>query len=341
MKKKRFPGSIYKPKNSNTLYIKLKGKRIATGLQATKENYKIAETILEKLFLNQYQPAQVPQNFIDAWNQYESTLVNKSPKTIQNYKYAFNTIVKKENYYDNISLTNIELLVVKYLQTTNHSKVASNTILNEFQIFVNYLTSTGIISKKLDLKKKYSFKLQKFLAKSYTDLELLKLYKYFYHKNLQIFYLIIFQVATGARMVDALSLRWEDVKYNENIIVWKNKITKFVEPRPASKLAFKILRRLETTNREKVFTWKYPYSNLNKYLKIALQELGIEQNNRSFQEFRVTFRMKLFRKGISKDIAQYLLRHTTMQNYGEDSSNLIDKYYTNYDEYNSKISKIL
>jgi integrase len=340
MKKKRFPGSIYKPKNSNTLYIKLKGKRIATGLQATKENYKIAETILEKLFMNQYLPQQHLLTFIEGWEQYNSTLVNKSLKTVISYKFAFGAIIKKENYNNTINSKNIELLVIKYLQNTNHSKVAINIVLNQFQIFLNYLFSSEIIDKKIDMKKKYSYKLQKYNAKSYTDIELLKIYKYFYVKYIQIFYLIIFQVATGARMVDSLNLQWEDVDIKNRMIVWKNKITKLEEPRPASKLAFKILSRLRDLNSNKVFSWKYPYTRLNKYLEIAFKEIGIEQNGRSFQEFRVTFRMKLFRKGINKDLAQYLLRHTTELNYGDNNANLIDKYYTNYKEYNEQIHSI-
>ena len=50
-KARAYPGSVFKPTGNNRLYIKYGGRRIATGLAATKEGWDYAEMLLKKMHL--------------------------------------------------------------------------------------------------------------------------------------------------------------------------------------------------------------------------------------------------------------------------------------------------
>ena len=320
--KKSLPGSIYKPANCNRLYINFKGRRIATGLVADRQGYAIANRMLEKIFINYHnlQDIQTTVTYREAWSEYKETLVHKAMRTIESYESSFKTIIK--NIDDYITLTNVEAYILNYLRTTKHSKVTININLTQFQIFLNYCTERKWL-EKTKFKSKYSFKLERHNALSYTRNECYSILKYFLLHNKEMAYFIWLQLETGARVVDLLTLEWKQIDFLNERITWLNKITKLEEARPASKKAIKILLRLKKMNKAKVFSWSYSsQSKLTKRLSKAMISLGIERGKRSLQEFRVTFRMRMAQRGMPENLIEYLLRHS--------SSKLMDNYYTDY-----------
>lgn len=322
MKKKSLPGSIYKPANCNRLYINFKGRRIATGLVADKQGYILANRILEKIFINYHnlQDIQTTITYREAWNEYKETLVHKAMRTIESYEFSFKTIIKNTDDY--LTLTNVEAYILNYLRTTKHSKVSININLTQFQIFLNYCTERKWL-EKTKFKSKYSFKLERQNALSYTRNECYRILKYFLLHNKEMAYFIWLQLETGARVVDLLNLEWKQIDFLNERITWLNKITKLDEQRPASKKAIKILLRLKKMNKLKVFSWSYSSKTmLAKKLSNAMKVLQIEKGKRSLQEFRVTFRMQMKNIGMSEDLIEYMLRHS--------SSKLMDNYYTDY-----------
>jgi len=330
-KKRTLPGSIYKPANCNRLYIEFKGKKIATGLLADKQGYMLANKFLEKLYFKYYNLDEFnySRTFESAWQEYKQTLIHKQEKTIYNYESSYKNIVIDTSLL--VNTDNIESLVIHYLKTTNNNKVSINTNLTQFQVFLNYCSSKKYCDKT-NIKAKYSFKIQKGQAQSYSKNEYCNLLKYFYHYNKEFYYLIAFMIETGSRVIDCLTLTWQDIDFNNEYIIFRNKITKHNEKRPASKLVFKILRRLKS--KDKIFSWQYSSApTLSKKLNKAMDILSIDKDKRGLQEFRVTFRMRMHERGMPEDYIEYLLRHSTTK--------LMQNYYTDYKIIEDKIREFL
>lgn len=308
-KKKKLvvPGSIYSPKNTNKLYIKLYGKRIATGLEDTIAGRKLAETMLMQMYLNAHnindEPARLTAR--EAFAEYmEYCRVMHQPKTIINYELAFNTFVKKDF---ELTKENVEKCVIDYLKHTTHSDISINTYLNQFQIFLNFCSRRDYC-KQIEVNRVFKRRDVEVKPQSWTQAEINELIIYFDSKGSEISLLIQFMLETGARMIDALTLEWSQVQSSS--IVWRNKKSKKPEERPVSTRAVELLSILRSKNKEKVFSWQYSSATaINKQLRKALDELCIEKKNRSFQEFRVTFRMRLLEKGVPDVFISWLLRH--------------------------------
>lgn len=333
-KKKTFPGSIYKPANANTLYIKFKGKRIATGLQATKEGYSTANKMLEMLYLNYHAlgPSKSLITFKEAWELYTQTLIKNEAKTIKNYKYSYNALVG--NYSDDFLTTdNIEFLVLRFLKGNKFSNITINTYLNNFQIFLNYCIEKKLLDH-INIFKKYKVKTPRNTGQSYTKEECQKIIYYMLHHKYEIGLLIWFMIETGSRVVDALTLEWNQIDFKAKTITWKNKITKEDELTPVSNTAIKLLTILKQMNQKKVFSYLYTSGpTIAQRLNRALKHLGIEKGKRSLQEFRVTFRMRLLSRGTPEVLIEYLLRHST--------GKIIHNMYTDFEVFKREILRYL
>lgn len=314
------PGSIFVPAKCNKIYIKFKGKTFSTGLAPDRHGYALAKALLEKKFLDYHNLKfdETVVTFGDAWEAYLRTMIKLSPRTIYSYQHAFEKIIKdKDEYMTNERLENN---VLKFIGNTGKLSVTSvNTFLGKFQLFVNYCAEKKWI-EPYNFNKKYSSKQSERSALSYTDEECELILRYFDKHNVELAYYIRFMLATGARVVDALNLRWADIDFDNERITWKNKNTKTDEQRPASKEAIALLMDLKAMNKAKVFSWNYSSSSrLAKRLNTCFESIGIAKNRRGFQEFRVTFRMRLLYGGVPEHYIEYLLRHS--------SGKLI---YTNY-----------
>ena len=334
-KRKTYPGSIYSPKDSNTLYIKFKGKRYPTGLFDTKDGRKQAEIYLERLWLqfHSLDPVSISarKRVKEAFDMYMNAKAHLYPKTLQTYKYCYDCIIT-DNYY--LNEDKIEADIQNYLKKSKHSDSSKNIVLNNFQPFLNFCTKKNFL-KKTNFKADYKRKGVEIENQPFTDIELDKLYNYYREAakksdqtNLQQSYkelalLFEFAVETGSRKVDALNLKWSDIDFNKKQIAFKNKITKKPEIRPLSNTAIAILQRLPQ-NRDKVFTWEYSAcSYINKKMREAFTALGIDSAGRSFQEFRLTYRMRLLNKGVPENYIVWMLRHS--------DSRITDVHYTHHD----------
>lgn len=328
------PGSIFKPNKCNTLYIKFRGKQYSTGLKPDKHGYALAKAMLEKKFLDYHnlKPTIKVVTFKEAWDSYSNTLIQKSERTVYAYRHAFDKIVTNDNEF--LTNDNIENFILTFLKTNyNISDTSINTFLGKFQVFLNYCAEKKWI-ELINFNKKYSRSVVETSADSFSNIETCQIIKYFLSNHTEIAYMIIFMLETGARVVDSLTLEWSQIDFQNKNITFKNKNTKQPEVRMASNLAFKVLDRLRKLNQSKVFSWSYSYSSkLSKILNKALQDLNIDKNKRSFQEFRVTFRMRLEERGVPEHYIEYLMRHS--------SGKLLYKNYTDRKRTESKIRDYL
>ncbi len=302
--------------------IKFQGRRIATGLEDTKEGRKIAMQLLERLYLESKGLAPVVEEesegmrLDDAFDKFlEVHGSNKSKATKQNYTLAFKAIART-NYI--LSEAAVEADVLHYVRTAHkrgHNDTTINTYLKEFQTFLNFCSKRGWLpqtSFAAQHRKKTEVRVQVF-----EDWEIEKITAYFDKHDVELSILIQFQLQTGARVVDCLTLTWQQIVGDS--ILWVNKVTKKPEPRPVTPQAIELLHRLERKD-DKVFRWQHiSRVFLAKQLNRAMEACGIEKKGRGLQEMRVSFRNKLLDSGIPPEVAMKLMRHaslsTTLRHY--------------------------
>ncbi|MCL5992481.1 MAG: tyrosine-type recombinase/integrase [Bacteroidetes bacterium] len=319
-KHRTYPGSIFEDKGH--LYIKFKGKKKSTGLKATKKGWEMSELLLEQMWMNYNKLGNLGTQRIkinDAFKEFLAFKINLYDKTRRNYQNAFKSIIT-DNYY--LYVDKVEKDIQNYLKTTKHGAVSINTYLTNLQVFLNFCAKKKWIERttfKSDYKKKETERENE----SYSDEEIEKYLTYFRSRDNEVALLIEFMLETGARIVDCLTLTPSQIKPEEPLIIWKNKITKNDEPRPITKKALSILQSLPKRDGQ-VWRWTYRGAGfLNKKLRIANKDLKIDARGRSWQEFRVTFRMKLLRRRIPKEYAMWLLRHKTPE---------VTEIYTHYQQ---------
>jgi len=309
-RRRTYPGSIYADKRG-LLYIHIFGKRHATGLKNGKAGRQEAERLLISIYERHF-GLSGNSEFIpyinDAYTEFDSELINRYTKTKRNYRCAYDAIIRHDFL---LSEREVRQEVRNYLNTTEHSKVTIHTYITELQVFLNYCTKKNWLPK-IELKKDYKIRAPKAKPQEWHDNEIQKILSYLIKKrHTDLAIMIRFQLLTGARLVDAIGLHWSDIE--GNVIKFKNKITKEPEPRHVSTKAIRLLNHLPH-NKDKVFRWTTQgTSHLHRILRNACADCGIERNGRSFQEFRLTFRMRLLRTGVPDAFAQHLMRHSTLE----------------------------
>jgi integrase len=241
--------------------------------------------------------------------------INLAWRTVELDKLSYNSIVKRSII---ASPEQIETEVKTFLSSSKIQNASKNIYMRTFQTFLNWLHEHGHISDRLNLRKKYYFKIPDNENEIFYDDEIKLLFSHFNKTDREFSILIEFLLLTGFRIGEALSLQWSQIKKNKIILANKvNKTSEFVILSPE---LLALLEELKPVNKEKVFRWKdTSYSRLNRRLSQACEKLGIEKRERSFHEFRKTFLYKLQRADVPVEIAQKLMRHknisVTIKNY--------------------------
>lgn len=333
-----FPGSIYKPANANRLYIKFKGKRIATGLKPDKEGYKVAQQLLQHLYFEYFGMDDIRKSISiqEAINEYLDQLKKiRSYNTIRSYTNTFASILNGKNFI----LNKINVLDTLRKFDSNKKLLPStyNARLVHFSSFLKYCSNKNYIEKFEIVSQFKRNKMQKKPIKSFTIKECYFIMKEFSNRKdiyKEIGYLIYIMIETGARMVDALSLEWKDVDIENKYVTWKNKITKYPEKRPISTRAANMFKFLKTKNKKQPFNLSYNQSsNYRRRLRVVMNKLGIDTTDKSYHKFRVTFRMRLKAKGMPEEDIKYLMRHS--------DASLIYESYTDWEIIENRMREFL
>lgn len=333
-RKRTIQGSIYSQRGRGKLIVKFAGKVHHTGLEDTKEGRKLAAQILERLYLESKGIGKVQVYSITVDEAFSAFLTvhcaQKSVVTKECYLYAVKAIVPENT---ELTAPNMERDVLRYLseaKAKGHSQTTINDYLARFQVFLNFAHKRGWIERTefaVRYKKAARVEVQNFSAE-----ECAAIVQHCRHSSKEhireLGLLIEFMLETGARPVDALPLKWSDVK-PDGTINFLNKITKTLENVPLSDAALSVLERIPKRG-EKVFRWQHStLSRLRKWLNEVLEECGIESNGRSFKHFRTTFRNRLLDAEVAPEIAMRLMRHsdvrTTMKSYTKFSHETLRK----------------
>ncbi|MCX7908424.1 MAG: site-specific integrase, partial [Ignavibacteria bacterium] len=277
---------------------------------------KLAEELLEKWWRESYDLSKntITIDIKTATELFLNAKLGISDRTRQSYLYSIKRILSINTP---LKEKEIERQIQDYIISTNDKPTSININLRGLRVFLRWCVEQGYL-KSYQFIRNYFQKTPKIATKNYTEEEVKQIIEYFEVKDKQFANLIKFLVYTGCRIVDALTLEWEQVK--DGKIFWLNKITKEFEPRRYLPIVEEILEQQKKLSPEKVFPWRYSsVSSLAHKLKKAKQRLGIYKEGCSFHGFRVYFRMKLLRSDFPLEYVVYLMRHSnatvTLQHY--------------------------
>jgi integrase len=311
------PGSIYLPKGRSKLVIEYQGKKVHTGLEDTKEGRKLAQQMLEKMFLESKGLVKEEKKAILTYNEAFQQFLqfrcsNKSKKTQESYIYSFKVMFPENK---NLTVENINTDAYRYIQATKHGNTSINIVLRSVQVFLRFCSDEKLIAEPIHLQKRFGKRVD-ITVQVYEQKECDAIIDYFRLHEPELAIMIQFMLLTGARLVDCLTLQKTDI--GDGYVTFRNKISKKPEPTPVFPQAIELLRQLPV--RDKVFRWTTAGSSfLHKRLRQAFKQCGILPNGRAYQEFRTTFRNKLLDSGIAPEIAMKLMRHSdiriTLQHY--------------------------
>ncbi len=323
-KKNVLPGSIFVVREQLVLKVRLndeidrngkpKYRKIYTHLSDTPANRKLVEKKQHELHLNQFLPQKQETKVIriqEAWDMFVRTK-DLRPKTLTNYKLAFDVIVRKQNYL--LTVENIEEDVVYFKNRTaverKFSAVTINTYLRQFQAFLNFCTARDCLAQTR-FKAQFQKREPKKDVQIYTAEEVTAIIADCRSHDPELALLVELMVETGARPVDALNLTRDKIDLASGIVRWNNKITKVEEPTPISSRAKEILAAALALagERQKVFRWQHSsLSPLTNKLNASMQRCNIEKSGRSFKHFRTTFKFRI--RNLPFEFQMKLLRHS-------------------------------
>lgn len=330
--KKKIPGTIYKPSNTNRLYIKYRSVRYATGLPDSKENRRIAEEMIMQLWRRDHgmldaetmvnlSPKEKKPTFFEAYKKFEIeryARLNEQTKSI--YEYAFDYLVKKTGYLHKAMDEDSFRQILIDFQNADHKLTSSSRriILINFRVFHKWSCRRYKIEYNNTLE--YAPPPTKKLVKVYSEHEYLAILDYFDKQDREFSLLLRFMLATGFRIGETVNMKWSQIK--QDCIEVPNKLNKEqIETFPLSRELSAIVEQLRSyNNKERLFRWSgNSVSSLRKLLNRAFDELDIEKDGRAFHVFRKTFNKRLLLSGVALETTRELMRHksidTTIKHY--------------------------
>ncbi len=283
----------------------------ATGLADSPSGRKMAEKILESMYRDLYmgEGTSIATRHQTMAALFEEFMASKRrmTSTETNYRLAFRRIVRGD-YVP--TAARIEEDVRHFAMNSALSKTSVNTYLRQFVAFLTWLENERDIPVPHRIKSRFGHTVRT-NVRDFTDEEIAAMVET--GADPELIDMLIVMVETGARPVDVLTLKWDQVDLAKRMVTWLNKITKKEEPRPIStKAAEALRRRREAREGPKVFRWAHAsLSPVTKQFRAHCEARGIMLDGRSLKHLRTTFKRRLMEKGLPFEIQMYLMRHST------------------------------
>jgi integrase len=332
-RKSIFPGSVFADRGKLYIKVRVEGerdsngkplyKKIPTGLDDTAQGRKLAEEKKKNLFIHRFLPPdQIQQQrhvyMKDAWNIFAEAK-SLSKKTVQNYKLAFDTITRKQNYVLHVEAVERDVLYFKNTLALENklSPATINSYLTQFQAFLNFCTRKKWIEKTW-FKSEHRRKDARTTIKIFSEEEIARLIPVLRGDDIEFSLFVELMLLTGVRPVDALTLHFEN--WRGRTIIWENKITKRSEETPISLETERVMNELRVLRqgKQKVFRWQHSsLSSLTRKFDAMLRKAEIEKQGRNFKHFRTTFKFRI--RHLPFELQMKLMRHArpdvTLNNY--------------------------
>lgn len=307
--------SLHKDGKYWKLYFRYGGKQYSRSLRTTSKQ--IAEKIKVQIendmaagifSLEKYSPQSHCGliQFFDEAEDYSKT--NKSPSTVKREKQTFNNF---KEYFGDIPVTsiknkNIESYKTYLLETKSFSPNGINIELRHLSAAFSLAVRYGYIINnpfKGIKKVKVPKKLKKYLTKNQSEMLLQSI------ANTSSYSHVLIALSTGARADEIVKLKWEDIDFNDRLLILDGKGNK--ERRvPIPEKLFNYL----LSNREKegyVCKGTRKPSQLSKRFRFYADKIGL--NHFTFHQLRDTYASWLVQNGINLKIIQELLGHEDIQ----------------------------
>lgn len=338
-RKQIVPGSVFVRNGSKLLYIKYKGKQIATGLDDTPSSRKIADEMLRQIhfeYINYNQnPVTRAKSISETFKLFrDDHCKGLQQATIDQYELSFKSISPNDYYITDERINNDILQFVKIYK----DKVKVSTITNylrHYSVFANYCLQKGWIDRfpeKLRSERKLSKRGE--TPKTvivFEPEEFDLLVEYFLKKDKEFSLLLMFLWHTGGRISETLKLKWSQIDMKTRRIRFANKInTSEDDYIPISSAVENILIQLKGgIHIDKVFRWAVTtHSRLIRNLDKAMVAVGIDKQERGFHAIRRTFATNLIDSNVSLADVKDLMRHkdikTTLEHYKAKNSQRLE-----------------
>jgi len=230
-----------------------------------------------------------------------------SEKTEQGYEHAFNAIVTNPRLL--VNRENLRDCAIQFRKKrTDLSPVSINTYLREYRVFVRWCEYTfEIPTVRLTDQMVHQPDPE---PNPLSDKECRVLLSD--DSVPQITLLSAFMIETGARRVDALTLKVSDVDMKKGIAVWSNKISKLKEPRPLSSRAIAIIVAMKKYRRgDLIAPWHYSQvRNVCRAFDRLQLRTGFAKSDeelRSLKTLRQTFLRRI--EVMPESMQKWLMRH--------------------------------
>ena len=325
----------------NKIYIRYKGKDIATKCNNTHRGWKLANKFwrekyeeYDAIINDKKLPNDTICNIFKKFVEYKKEYDKVSEKTIAHYYRVLQFLF--DNFDDILSEIKIKKALNNYIKDTKLSGISINNYLTTAQTFFNWASDEEQqYIPKIDFIKKYKQPIQKKIKEPYTKEEYVMIVDYIEnerkHKEFALF--IQFLWHTGARSGEALNIKINDIDFKNNYIKMQNKIFKgqqetLLLTTEAKEIIEKIIA-LKKSKSDKLFSWK-SRSAVDKMFGNVENKLDIKIKGRGFHGFRRGFADKLFSNGFDMPEIQEAMRHkdikTTLEHYKTfNKANIINK----------------
>ncbi len=324
---------IYKRNGVIWITYSVYGKRYreSLGLKDTRENRILAKRIKlqkEADILNGLHPLikKVKKKTLsEAFKDFEKTKENKSDRTREIYRYAFNKLL---NFTGDIEVRKVTEDVIdefeKYLKL---SKGSLEIIFRHLRIIFEYFRKMRIIDFNLVPRKQVVEKKINVISKEEMDLILKLLRKH----NSNQYKAIKLLIMTGLRVSELIRLEFEDIDFKRNIIYIKNNKGKRIDQFPL----YRELRVFLESEWSELTGKVCPYKSKEA---LSFFRHFLKRNNfrhYSIHEIRKTFLSRLANAGMSLFDLQKIARHRDIKT--------TQKYYleAEYDRIGNKINDVI
>lgn len=334
-RKPKLPSGIYN--RGGKLYLRYfckiqkKPRSISLGLLDHPDNYKLAKEYKEKFLqqnkidaanflLEQQKSSAAPIYIKDAAREY-SIIKQLTPNSITSVNYCVDLLIrycgnKFISAYTLQDYHNFILALNSYGLSQQSQGVVTRTL---YAIF-NYYVLNEVIPKNVIKVIKPASKKPVAIAKEDLVLILGKLRE----KNIHAYNFTKFLYLSGFRIGEAITLVWEDIDFEKNLIVVRNHKAKRLDLLPLlSDLKNHLLSLPSRGNSVRVFPAYTSVDGLKFFTRIQEDIWGVGNHRYSLHQLRKTFVTKLISEGVHMFHVKTLARHsdirTTLMFYAEEN----------------------
>lgn len=305
------------------LYMRFKGRTIATGITDTLENRRFLAKRLDELWMrhkldgiNMLTGGSTATISIEAaWREFELLyLPAKTPKTSLGYhtayRYFFSGTPSLPLTKDSLTKT----ILYRITAEANPQEISRSTYLRCIKVFIRWTYAAGYLSKLPDFAfiTAHLRNIAPPEPETYTQEELEAILQWFKEHAPDQALLCELVMLTGWRIHEAMELRVEQIRDDHILLTSKDGRRHERYPIWAETRAlFDTLKSHKPVDDQgHVFTWwsQHRYRGLLDLLTQAMRELNIPKRGRAWHEMRKTFISRMARSGMPLDQASKIAR---------------------------------